>query len=92
MLMRTLKRELFIRWIIIEHDKWYTKMVKTIFGSKAEMRYVLSLKNPICNAWEEYCRKMEIPFLDGYSYWVFFEEGTVDLFAEFEKKNDVDRE
>ena len=87
MMLRALKRELFIRWAIVEHDKWYRQMIKTVFGSKTEMRYVLSLKRTMYNAWPEYCRRMKLPFLEGRNFPRLLGEGAKETLINYAKQS-----
>ena len=90
MMLRTLKRELFIRWVRIEHDKWYEKMVKTVFGTKTEMRYVLSLKKTMYNAWSEYCRMMKLPFSECHNFWRLLDDGAKQTLIKHAKKHTLE--
>ena len=90
MMLRTLKRELFIRWVRIEHDKWYEKMVKTVFGTKTEMRYVLSLKKTMYNAWSEYCRMMKLPFSECHNFWRLLDDDTKQTLIKHAEKHTLE--
>ena len=74
-----LYRELFIRRVNIEHQKWFETMVGKIFGSKNEMRRLLSLKKTAYNSWTEYSRITHMPFGQLKVFWHYLDETSKDM-------------
>ena len=72
-MFRTLQRELFIRWVNIEHQKWFEGMIVKLFGTRSEMRRVLSLKKPKYNSWSEYSRLMHMQFSELKVFWKYID-------------------
>ena len=58
--LRTLKRELALRWLTIQHRHWFGTLVATLFGNKSIMRHVLTLKDAMYNCWSVYAKKMKL--------------------------------
>ena len=72
-MFRTLQRELFIRWVNIEHQKWFEGMIVKLFGTRSEMRRVLSLEKPKYNSWSEYSRLMHMQFSELKVFWKYID-------------------
>ena len=72
-MFRTLRRELFTRWVNIEHQKWFGSMIAKQPGTRSEMRRALSLKNPKYNSWSEYARVVHLQFVDLEVFWKYID-------------------
>ena len=53
----------------VEHQKWYEVMIKKIFGSKAIMRYELTLRPTAYNSFSAYAQYMRLPFKQTSALW-----------------------
>ena len=74
-MISTPQRELFIRLMHIEHQKWYEAMISALFKSKNEMRRVLSLKT-VYNSRSEYSMLMNLPFGQLKVFWSYLDDSS----------------
>ena len=58
-----------LRKSTIEHQRWYEVMIKKIFGSKAIMRYELTLRPTMYNSFSAYARYLRLPFKQTSALW-----------------------
>ena len=81
---RTIKRELVLRWLAIEHGYWFSTLVKTLFKSKAEMRRALAFvtKKTQYNSFTEYGRQMKMSFRNLALFWRSLSADAQRLFLE----------
>ena len=84
MMPRTMKRELFLRWLAIEHINWFTTLAKTLFKSKTEMKRALAMltKKTQYNGYTEYGRQMEMSFRNLSLFWQPLSPDSQKLFIE----------
>ena len=81
---RTIRRELFLRWLSIEHANWFTTLVKTLFKSKTEMKRTLAMltKKTQYNGYTEYGRQMKMSFRNLSLFWQSLSPESQKLFIE----------
>ena len=75
-MLRTLQRELFIRWMHIEHQKWFERMISVLFKSKNEMRRLLALEKTAYNSLSEYSRLTNMPFGQLKVFWGYLDDAS----------------
>ena len=82
-----MKRELCIRWVLIEHTKWFDKMVDDVFGSKTLMRHTLSLKQTMYNSWTSYAKAMKLSFQELRQFWRYLDDHSGNTFLKMSQKD-----
>ena len=72
--LRTLKRELALKWLLIQHRYWFDKLISTLFHTKNMMRHVITLKDAMYNSWSVYAKKMRLSFRELRYFWSFADD------------------
>ena len=74
--MSTLQRELTIRFHLVQQDAWFTRLVKTVFGSMQCLREAQREKTSLYNAFTAFLHHLRCYGSDGVRIWSSLSDAT----------------